>query len=223
MIFSQNELGYYFKNENCLVFFGNVTATAEKIAVFYPEFSFLRIKQTHSDIIVVASTEIHEADAHWSDQKKQALLIATADCTPLMIFCRQTKRAVAIHAGWRGVENKIALKALQKMIETGSTQKDFEFYFGPHIMKDSFEVSEDVFLLLEKSQYDLNKKNYVSQKNNKFYVDLQKIIFSQIRHIIKKEPIAMTIDLDTKTNTNFHSYRRGKQTNERNLSFITVL
>lgn len=223
MKFSQNELGFFFKNENCLVFFGNVNATVEKIENFYNDLRFRRIKQTHSDIVIAASEQLNEADAHYSYEKGHALLIATADCTPLMIYCRQTHRAVAIHAGWRGVENQITLKALQKMIATGSTEKDFEFYFGPHIMKDSFEVSEDVFLQLEKSQFGLDKKDYVSEKNDKFYVDLQKIIFSQIRQVIGKEPNAMTINLDTKTNELFHSYRRGKMTSDRNLSFITVL
>ncbi len=223
MKFWQNELGYYFKNENCLVFFGNTTATAEKIENFYNDLRFRRIKQTHSDIIIAASEQLVEADAHYTDQKKHALLIATADCTPLMIYCRQTHRALAIHAGWRGVQNQITLKALQKLIATGSTDKNFEFFFGPHIMKDSFEVSEDVFLQLEKSQFGLDRSDYASSKNDKFYVDLQAIIFSQIRYVIGKEPSAMTLNLDTKTNELFHSYRRGKMTHERNLSFIAIL
>lgn len=223
MKYSQNELGYFYNNEKYIVFFGTVSASIEKLKEFYPSLNFRHIRQTHSDIVVESTESLLEADAHFTNKKNQALLIATADCTPLMIYCHQTQRVVAIHAGWRGVENKITEKTLNKLIATGSTEKKFDFFFGPHIMQDSFEVSEDVFLLLQNAQHELDKKEYALEKNDKFYVDLQKIILSQIKHVIKAPPQVLILDMDTKTNENFHSYRREKMTPERNLSFIAPL
>lgn len=223
MKFSQNELGYYFKDSEILVFFGNATATAEKIESLYSQYKFFRLKQTHSDILVTASDNVAEGDAHWTDKKNYALRISTADCIPLMVFCKQTKRIMGAHAGWKGVVNQIALKSLAQLINTGSTERDFNFFIGPHIVKNSFEVSEDTFIQLEKSHYGLTRKDYVTEVTPKYFVDLKEIVTSQIDYITGRKNQIYSLDIDTKTNSDFFSYRRGKLTNERNLSFIVRL
>lgn len=189
----------------------------------YPTLLFKRIIQTHSDIIVESSLIPVEADAHYTAKSNEALLISTADCMPIMIYCRQTKRIAAVHAGWRGVENKIIKKTLQQLISTGSTTKDFKFWIGPHILQDSFEVDLSTFQLLSNSQYSLKNEDYVYTKNNKYYVNLLKIVRSQIINTISIEPDISITNIDTKINSDYYSYRRNNKAKERNLSFICLL
>jgi copper oxidase (laccase) domain-containing protein len=82
-------------------------------------------------------------------------------------------------------------------------------------MQNSFEVDAPVKDLLEKSAID--SINLSFEKNNKHYVDLQKIVMSQIRLISQVE--IHTLNQDTYQNSKFNSFRMDK-TPLRNLSFI---
>ena len=115
MKYFQNDLGFGYKDEKVLIFFGNKNAELVNIAQAFPAFKFLRVKQTHSDIFVAASEELQEADAHWTGEKNIALIIATTDCMPIMIYCEQTHRVAAVHAGWRGVVNGIIEKNFESV------------------------------------------------------------------------------------------------------------
>lgn len=206
-----------FQNDNAQVFFGGVKDTLEEIQKSFSNLKTSRIKQTHSDIVVEASDQLVEADAHFTDQKDKALMLSTADCLPIMLYCAETKRVAAIHAGWKGVENKIVMKTLQKLIHTGSQNKKFIFWIGPHILQDSFEVNQDVYQLLLNSSYN-NRVAY--QKENKFFVNLLQIVESQIIHVLGFKPEMQSIRVDTKTNTEYNSHRRNPNSKARNLSFI---
>ncbi len=223
MKYLENELGYFYQNSKCLVFFGKALGTLEKIEKLYPKFKFQRVKQTHSDIIVESSDKLVEADAHWTGEKNQALLISTADCIPMMIHCKKTDRIVAIHAGWRGIVHRIASKAVVSLLETGSGKNDFEFWIGPHILKNSFEINEDVFVQLQDSQIGLEDVDFFSQLQDKFYVDLKNTVVSQLEYSLNAKINLHFSPFDTKVDHNFHSFRRGKLTGERNLSFIVLL
>jgi polyphenol oxidase len=209
-----------FQNRNILVFFGGVEQNLSSLQGEFPHLNFKKIKQTHSDIVVEAGNEIVEADAQYTEQKNQALVIATADCLPVMIYCKQTQRVAAVHAGWKGVENKITEKTLHQMIKTGSSEKDFQIFIGPHILQNSFEVSEDVYALLSKAHYGLKAENYSQKSGDKYSIDLNKIVQSQIENALNKTADLLFVSIDTKTDTHYHSYRRDQKTKERNLSFI---
>ncbi|MGZ3692112.1 MAG: polyphenol oxidase family protein [Pseudobdellovibrio sp.] len=217
----QNNCGFGFQDSRFMVFFGDRRGELLQLQNEFPQLEFLRVKQTHSDIIVKAGAEPVEADAHFTSEINKSLLIATADCMPIMIYCEQTHRAAAVHAGWRGVVNKITEKTLLKLIETGSTHKKFQIFIGPSILQSSFEVDGDVFLKLSNSGYGL--RDYFSEKTEKYYVDLNKIVLSQIHNVTGNNANFLLTKIDTKIDLNFHSYRRGKHTSERNLSFICLL
>lgn len=221
---SQNNLGLLYENDAVLVCFGQRAATKETFKQTYPHFHFLSIRQTHSDICIPATdvASATEADAHFTGQMHRALLISTADCIPLMVYCKQTHRIAAVHAGWRGVENKLTIKTLEKLIQSGSTNKNFIFFFGPHIGSESFEVDEDVCVRLQKSSYDLAPDDFIQLRNNKYFLNLQRIVASQITSVCGKYAEIHSSGIDTKTDLNFFSYRRERQTGERNLSWIVL-
>lgn len=228
--FQNKNLGLTVEGSKFICHFGNTKAEIAQLKEAYPNLNLLRVRQTHSDIIIKAEyrpetpyEQLTEADAHYSSVKNQALLIATADCMPIMIYCPQTNRTAAVHAGWRGVANKITEKTLKALIATGSTEKSFELFVGPSILQNSFEIDEDVFNILKQSQYNLKDSDYSEFNNNKYYVDLTKIVLSQINSASENKAQTHFCHIDTKTNESFYSYRRGKQTKERNLSFITLI
>lgn len=223
-------LGVGFQTPDVLVFFGNGKTDLSKIQNSFSNIGFRRIRQTHSDIIVPSISDslnvpfenLTEADAHFTDEKGQGLLILTADCLPVMIFCRQTSRVSAVHAGWRGVENRIVEKTLLSLIQSGSDQKDFLIWIGPHIQLDSFEAGADAFELLSQAHNGLFTDEYSYQKSDKYFINLKLIVKSQIDHIVKKNIPIWFSDDDTKSDPSYNSFRRD-QTKTRNLSFIARL
>lgn len=206
-----------------LVCFGSKFNTFTVLQNDYPDFSFKRLNQTHSNNIINAESFDNEAaDAQYTDAKNSALVVATADCLPIMCYCKQSNRVAAIHAGWKGLENLIVVKTLEKLVSTGSTNKDFYFWVGPHIQQESFEVKEDVFLRLKKADLSFTE-NFYLKKNDRFYIDLNKILISQIEFCTGSKAKIDFLDIDTKKNSNYHSYRRNSETKERNYSFICLL
>ena len=61
MIEFKNQIGFGFKSENFLVFFGNTNGDLSSIKKEYPNLKILELWQTHSDLVVEATTE--EANA----------------------------------------------------------------------------------------------------------------------------------------------------------------
>jgi polyphenol oxidase len=218
--FRKIELGYIFEDENVIVFFGNKKASFEGILAHFSKYKFHKIRQTHSDIVIEQNDFLTEADSHFTSRKNSGLLISTADCLPVMIRCLQTNRVAAVHAGWKGVANQIVLKTIQKLIDTGSSSKEFDFWIGPHIKQEGFEIEVDVYETLAASSYQLAKEDFTILKKNKYYVNLTKIVASQINHILIIPPQIYILPIDTKTNSDFWSFRRDKQNAGRNLSFI---
>ena len=221
--FENHNLGLVLKSKRFFLFFGNAKGDAESITKEFSKFHFQNIKQIHSNTVVDSSDRANQADAHYTELKNTALFIKSADCLPVLVFCHQTGRVAAAHAGWKGVANQIVIKTLTQLQQTGSTLMHFEIWIGPHILQNSFEVDLDVLKQLELSTYKLKRSDYSFEKNQKYFVDLNKIVMSQIREVTSVEVPVHFIDVDTKTDLNFCSFRRDKITAGRNLSFIAAL
>lgn len=222
MSFAETDLGYTLEEDGYLLFFGKNTATLEHIKKAYPHISFRTVHQKHTDLCISSFEKSEEtvADAHFSDEANVGLLIKTADCLPILGFSKSDHLILAIHAGWRGVENEIT----KKSIAIAKVQ-EIDVYIGPHILQKSFEVDLDVKEQLEKA-YLKYSKNFDSsvfiEKENKFFLDLATIVDQQFKSL-KIAYKMHTLKIDTVTDKRFHSYRRDKQASGRNLSFIARL
>jgi YfiH family protein len=225
--FIPTSYGLEYQTDQVQVFFGNQNAKIEQISEVFPQLKFSRINQTHSDMIIEASEKLVEADAHFTFNKGRALLIATADCLPVLIWDPQLNLVASVHAGWKGVANRIVPKTLLTLKTKGSSLSQLKIFIGPHIQESSFEVDEDVKVQLEKSISDLFKVgSYCSQKmideKSKFYINLNSILFQQITEVGCKEPDVFETGIDTKRDISWHSYRRDHKNSGRNLSFIAL-
>lgn len=97
----------------------------------------------------VASTREHiakGADALVVRPADTAALLCYADCTPLILVAPRGTFAV-VHAGWRGVDNGIAVKALERLLEQdgADTAAGVNVYRGPYIHAECFETGPDVY------------------------------------------------------------------------------
>jgi len=107
-----------------------------------------RTKQVHGKRIVIPSEiaqeegEFVEADGLVSDGKKQALWVASADCTPALIADVKTKQVAAVHAGWRGTALSILPCAIARF--TDSALSDLRVALGPAISGEVYQVAEEV-------------------------------------------------------------------------------
>lgn len=106
------------------------------------------VKQIHSDRCLTAdgvSGCLGEADGLVSNCAGQYLSIRTADCIPVLIADERLRAIAAIHAGWRGSVQAIALKCVQAMQQQfGSRPEDLLAAIGPGICGGCYEVGAEV-------------------------------------------------------------------------------
>ncbi len=84
------------------------------------------------------------ADAVLSTRAGVACAIRTADCVPLLIADTGRRAVAAVHAGWRGVQARIAQHAVRRMLRAGAEAASLIVAIGPHISVRAFEVGEEV-------------------------------------------------------------------------------
>lgn len=141
--------------------------------------------QTHSDIIRVAglpeagaglyAPELPPCDGLISNTPGLALVVFTADCTPILLWDEKTGAVGAVHAGWRGTAARIAEKAVQAMAAAfGSRPENIHAAIGPNIGKCCFETDRDVPEAML-AALGAEAEPFIRPAGNKYYVDLKGI------------------------------------------------
>lgn len=73
------------------------------------------------------------------------LVVMTADCLPIVLYCTKTHKIAAVHAGYKGLVNQILLKTLE-CFEDKNTVK---VWIGPSIKQKYFQISEEILPMFE--------------------------------------------------------------------------
>lgn len=106
------------------------------------------LNQTHSTLLLKIDCDTKqatEADASWTDKNRQACVVMTADCLPVLITDKQGSFVSAIHAGWRGLCDGIIEKTLTHICnELNIDSRDCLVWLGPCIGKTAFEIGSEV-------------------------------------------------------------------------------
>lgn len=119
-------------------------------AIGVHDFSIIRLRQTHSDRIVVVdgsyrSEQVISADAVITQLPRKVLTVLTADCVPLLVVDPVTQSMAAIHAGWRGTAKRIAQKTVEALQRHfGGSPVNFRVAIGPSIRSCCYEVGAEV-------------------------------------------------------------------------------
>ncbi len=178
---------------------------------------------------------IENQDGKRADQNIETVHgVHTAVETNVVGKIEKSKSVVfAIHAGWKGVANQITPKSLRNQMSFQQTQNVFELspsgfqapplevLIGPHIQKNSFEVQEPTTKEILSSVPHASPFYEYNMETGKSYIDLGALVYQQLKDF--EIQTFWTSKHDTKTNQNFHSYRRDGKSSGRNLSFICLL
>lgn len=219
MKFQSGKYGYLFDTESHSIFFGNKDSQLQNLEAEFPQFEFFKVHQVHGHRCIEAqhSEPLIQADAHWTNGTGKALLISTADCMPILCYSLTEKKILAIHAGWRGIENRITLSSIES---TFKSTNDLFVYIGPHILKDCFEIEAELAeKIIGPENHDLGFAK-TSHSAGKVYLDLFSLLKMQlVRMGIESRQIHF-FERNTVKDHDFHSYRRDRERSGRQLSFI---
>ena len=202
--------------------------------VLHPEASAYRLKQVHGNAVftpqeIATGTDgedLVEGDGLVSEQALQAVWVATADCTPVLIACQKTGQVAAVHAGWRGTASKIVAQAIARMQDQGSKLEDLRIAMGPAIAGEVYQVSEQVAAEVgstilphseEKAIVDAlhelpNSPLLPDPQPGRVRLDVRRVNALQMEMLgISSEQIAIAPYCTYQTPEHFFSYRREKQ------------
>ena len=140
--------------------------------------------QIHTDTIGIVTKVDHmgldhhaypQCDALVTNDPGTALVIFTADCTPILLHDPVTGAVGAAHAGWRGTAAGIAGKTADAMVSAfGCDPSNIRAAIGPNIAQCCFLTDADVpEALLAKYGKDAGK--FIRIVGNKYYVNLKQI------------------------------------------------
>ena len=141
-------------------------------------------RQTHTDIVRVVSKADHiscfhrdypECDGLITNDPGTALMIYTADCTPILFHDPVTGAVGAAHAGWRGTASQIGAKTVAAMVENfGCDPANIRATIGPNIGQCHFQTDADVpEAMLE--AFGEEAERFIRVDGDKYYVNLIEI------------------------------------------------
>ncbi len=202
-----------------------------------------RVKQVHGNIVLTPSEianlinqggpevdtegEIPQAKADGliTEQPLQAVFVASADCTPVLIADRTTGQVSAIHAGWRGTALKIVPQAISRLIQQGSKIEDLLVAMGPAIAGEVYQVSTQVAAEIGASivshptdaeiithlQSFPNSPVLTDPHPDRVRIDVRRVNALQLEKLgLDAEQIAIAPHCTYQDPENFFSYRRNK-------------
>ena len=142
-------------------------------------------RQTHSDIVrtvgrenwgeLLAEGASPECDALVTNVPGTALVIFTADCTPVLLHDPVTGAVGAAHAGWRGTAAQIAAKTVRTMVtHYGCRPENIRAAIGPNIGQCCFETDTDVPDAML-AAFGQAAEPFIRSAGEKYYVNLKEL------------------------------------------------
>jgi YfiH family protein len=155
------------------------------------------MNQSHSDQVSLVSDAAitPDADGLVTTNRDIALAVRVADCLPLLLI--STESVAAVHVGRKGLLNQVALNAVKKMKDLGSTQ--ITGLVGPHICGNCYEVDSQM--------YEEIIKNHPATGGKVNHLNLFAGLEAQLAGIT-----LTNLSICTKENPEYFSYRAGDKT-----------
>ncbi len=151
--------------------------------------------QVHSDVVRVVTEkdclgfdhhQQPECDGIITNTPGLALVVFTADCTPILLHDPVTGAVGAVHAGWRGTAMDIAGKAVGAMVSAfGCSPENIRAAIGPNISFCCFETDVEVPNAMTET-FGLDIQEFIRPVGEKYYVNLKEIN----RHALSRAGVA---------------------------------
>lgn len=189
---------YRRKKEND--FFKHINIDINKSVFMHQVHQVNIVKIDENNINLFGGREklVEDTDALITNLKNIPLVVQTADCAPIIIYCDKSKSMAAIHSGWKGTRDKIVPKTIELMIkEYNANTSNMYAYIAPYIALKDYEVGDEVAL---------HFKNKI-MINDKWHIDNGLEIMDQMINLgVMKDNIEIST-LNT-YDKEFYSYRR---------------
>ena len=193
--------------------------------------------QAHTDNVVIIDSKnkdkykfenfcSEEIDGYITKEKDIATLITTADCNPIIIFDTKNMVVANVHAGWKGVINRIYIKAIEVMQKKfDSKVEDIIVCIGPSIRHCCFTSKEESFKEKFTNVFDYSKDYmYYEKDNTTFHIDLINILKHEFIEKGIKEDNIYVADICTRCNTDdFFSYRKAVQSGQKDYATMATI
>ena len=161
-------------------------------ALGYNPAQLVLANQVHGDTVRVVSQEdarnslshrdYPECDALVTNVPGVALMVYTADCTPILIWDSENGAVGAVHAGWRGTAKGIVQKTVATMVAAfGCRPENLRAAIGPNIGPCCFETDRDVPEAMRLALGD-EALPFIQSRGEKFHVDLKGLNALWLRH-----------------------------------------
>lgn len=188
----------------------------------------LQIRSSLSSAVEVEEQSPPPADGLISSQAEQAVWVASADCTPVLIADAETGQVAAVHSGWRGTALKIVPQAVAGLRAQGSKSQNLRIAMGPAIAGSVYQVSTQVAAevgasvipndstepgeSILNSLYQLpDPPVLVDPQPGRVRLDIRRVIALQLEQLgIYAEQVAITPHCTYQEPERFFSYRRDK-------------
>lgn len=134
----------------------DAAARALAEALGTPEAETVRLNQVHGRVTLTfeeparkrRNRVLGEGDAVLTCQPNVLLLVASADCVPIVLADAVTGWLAAVHAGWRGTAARVLDAALDALEARGVRLAGLSAAFGPSIARDRYPVGPEVVAAL---------------------------------------------------------------------------
>ncbi len=121
-----------------------------------PDAEVIRLSQVHGTATLTfeeparkrGSGILGTGDAVVTCQPDVLLVVASADCVPIVLADAETGWMAAVHAGWRGTAARVLDAALDAIEARGVSPRNLAAAFGPSIARDRYEVGLEVVAAL---------------------------------------------------------------------------
>lgn len=153
---------------------------------------------------------LNQVDGLITDKHGVALGVLSADCATVLLFAKETSVVAALHAGWKGMKDKILPLAIAELRRNGGNE--ISAILGPAICANCYPVSQERFLEVKK----VEPAAAVINQNKDFAIDVKAGLKSQLN----QEGVDFdSIEICSFESEDLFSFRRENQTG-RNASLI---
>ena len=181
-----------------------------------------RWKQVHGVRVVEVlepGQECGECDGLFTGVPMLPIGVVTADCVPILLERLDGEAVAALHAGWRGVYDRIPRALFEALPEKWADPSGWQVRFGPSIRSCCYEVSPEL-LQDFKARFPGVPASELEPAPRR--LDLLAVLRHQFRTLgvtEMEESPDCTRCLTRDGTPLFHSYRRGDR-NSRQISII---
>ena len=148
---------------------------AEKVVLSHQVHTDIIRPVTDGDCLGLDHHAYPECDGLITNTPGVALVVFTADCTPILLHDPVSGAVGAVHAGWRGTAMDIAGKAVAAMADNfGCDPANIRAAIGPNIGPCCFETGADVPEAMT-ATFGQAVSHWIRPAGEKYYVNLKEI------------------------------------------------